>query len=348
VHAHLRKKGVDLHLSNGAAAFERNGEGLTVRLRDGTALPCDFAVLAVGVRPDAELAVKAGLEIGPTGGIKVDDHMRTADPDVYAVGDAVEVTDYVTGLPTLLALAGPANRQGRVAADNACGRDSTFRGVQGTAIVKAFNLAVAGTGANERTLRKLQIPYEKVYVHPDSHAGYYPGARSTRLKLLFSTEDGRVLGAQIVGTEGVDKRIDVLSTAIQARMTVYDLEEAELAYAPPYGAAKDPVNMAGFVAANFLRGDVDIIHPEGLDEDQFLLDVRTPGEFSAGAIPGAVNIPLDELRGRLDELPKDRPLAVYCGTGLRSYLACRVLTQNGFQAANLSGGIQTWQQHRAE
>jgi NADPH-dependent 2,4-dienoyl-CoA reductase/sulfur reductase-like enzyme/rhodanese-related sulfurtransferase len=348
VHAHLRKKGVDLHLSNGAAAFERNGEGLTVRLRDGTALPCDFAVLAVGVRPDAELAVKAGLEVGPTGGIKVDDHMRTGDPDVYAVGDAVEVTDYVTGLPTLLALAGPANRQGRVAADNACGRDSTFRGVQGTAIVKAFDLAVAGTGANERTLRKLQIPYEKVYVHPDSHAGYYPGARSMRLKLLFSTEDGRVLGAQIVGTEGVDKRIDVLSTAIQARMTVYDLEEAELAYAPPYGAAKDPVNMAGFVAANSLRGDVDIIHPEGLDEDQFLLDVRTPGEFSAGAIPGAVNIPLDELRGRLGELPKDRPLAVYCGTGLRSYLACRILTQNGFQAANLSGGVQTWQQHRAE
>ncbi len=260
---------------------------------------------------------------------------------IYAVGDAVESIDYVTRRPVLVPLAGPANRQGRIAADNVCGRDAMFRGVQGTAIVKVFDLTVANTGASEKTLARLGIPFQKVYVHPSSRAGYYPGSGDLTVKLLFAPDDGRVLGAQIVGTEGVDKRIDVLATAIQAHMTVFDLEEAELAYAPPYGSAKDPVNMVGFVAANTLRGDVDVVHADAVPEEMVLLDVRTPGEFAAGHVPGALNVPLDEIRGRLDEVPKDRPLAVYCGVGLRAYLACRILDQEGFKTANLSGGLKT-------
>lgn len=348
VHQHLREKGVELHLGSAAAAIERKGRRLSVRLQNGTALPCDLVVLGTGLRPNTGLARQAGLEIGPTGGIKVDQHMRTSDPDIYAVGDAAEVTDYVTGRPTLTPLAGPANRQGRIAADNACGRSSTFRGTQGTAIVRAFDLAVACTGANEKTLRKLGMPYQKVYIHPFSHAGYYPGAASMSLKLLFSTPDGRLLGVQAVGTDGVDKRIDVLATAIQARMTVHDLEQVELAYAPQYGAAKDPVNMAAFVAANYLRGDVDIVQADELGDEAALLDVRTAGEYQKGHMPGAMNIPVDELRGRLDELPRDRRLVVYCGVGLRAYIACRILSQHGFRAANVPGGYLTYQHYRPQ
>lgn len=344
LHQHLRDKGVELHLSNAALAFEREGRRLIVRLQDGTTLKGSFAVLAVGLRPNTRLAEEAGLEIGSTGGIKVDAHLRTSDPDIYAVGDAVEVTDYVTGRPTLLALAGPANREGRIAANNACGRESTFRGVQGTAIVRVFDMVAASTGTNEKVLRKLGIAHEKVYVHPLSHADYYPGASQMSLKLLFSTEDGRVLGAQVVGTEGLDKRVDVLATAIQARMTVYDLEEAELAYAPQFGAAKDPINMAGFVAANYLRGDVDIIHADQLEADIVLLDVRTAREFSKGHIPGALNIPVDDLRRRLDEVQRGKRVAVYCAVGLRAYVACRILKQKGFQVANVPGGYTTYQQ----
>ncbi len=345
IHQHLREKGVRLLLENAAEAIERNGDALIVRLKDGTALPCDLVVLAVGVRPDTELARGAGLEIGPTGGIKVDEYLRTSDPSIYAVGDAIEVTNYVTGQPVLVPLAGPANRQGRTAADNACGRPTPFRAVQCTAIVKVFDLAVANTGASEKTLKELGIPHEKIYALPQSHAGYYPGAAPMLLKLLFSTEDGRVLGAQIVGKDGVDKRIDVLATAIQARMTVYDLEEAELAYAPPYGAARDPVNIAGFVAANYLRGDVDIIHVEQLSDERQVLDVRTRAEFEKDSIPGALNIPLDELRQRLDEVPRDKPLAVMCASGQRSYFACRMLTQRGFQAANVPGSNIVYRLH---
>ncbi len=313
-------------------------------LQDGTTLGCDFAVLAAGIRPNTELAREAGLEIGETGGIRVDEHLRTSDPSIYAVGDAIETTDYVTGRPILLPLAGPANRQGRTAADNACGRDSVFRGVQGTAIVKVFQTAAANTGANEKTLNDLGWAFEKVYIHPNSHAGYYPGAAEMTFKLLFSTEDGRVLGAQIVGSHGVDKRIDVVATAIQAHMSVFDLEEAELAYAPPFGSAKDPVNMAAFVAANYLRGDVQIAHTDELPDERVLLDVRTPGEYESGHIPDALNLPLDQLRDRLDDAPAE-PLAIYCGVGLRSYIACRILAQHGYDVVNLSGGFRTYCQY---
>ena len=344
VHRHLAEKGVALFLSNAVQSVERRGAVLRATLRDGSVLECEFIVLSVGVRPNTALARQAGLEIGETGGIGVDEHMRTSDPDIYAVGDAVESLDYVTRRPVLIPLAGPANRQGRIAADNACGREAMFRGMQGTAICKVFDLAVAKTGASEKTLARLRIPYQKVYVHPASHAGYYPGAGELSLKLLFSPEDGRMLGAQVVGTQGVDKRIDVLAMAIRRGMTVFDLEELELAYAPPYGAAKDPVNMAGFVAANALRGDVDVVHADAVPADMALLDVRTPGEFAAGHVPGALNIPVDDLRGRLADVPRDKPLAVYCGVGPRAYLACRILNQEGFRTANLSGGLKTWLQ----
>lgn len=344
VHRHLAEKGVALFLSNAVQSIERRGASLRATLRDGSVLECEFIVLSVGIRPNTALARQAGLEIGETGGIRVDEHMRTSDPDIYAVGDAVESIDYVTRRPVLVPLAGPANRQGRIAADNVCGREAMFRGVQGTAIVKVFDLVVANTGASEKTLARLGIPYQKVYVHPGSHAGYYPGAGDLTLKLLFSPEDGCVLGAQAVGSLGVDKRIDVLATAIQAHMSVFDLEEAELAYAPPYGAAKDAVNMAAFVAANALRGDVDVVHADAVPEDMVLLDVRTPGEFAAGHVPGALNIPVDDLRGRLAEVPRGKALAVYCGVGLRAYVACRILDQEGFKTANLSGGFRTWMQ----
>jgi len=345
IHRHLREKGVPLFLANAASAVEREGDAVIVRLKDGTALPCDLIILAVGVRPETELAREAGLEIGPTGGIKVDEYLTSSDPDIYAVGDAIEVKNCVTGQPVLMPLAGPANRQGRVAADNVCGRRTPFRGVQCTAIVKVFDLAVANTGANEQTLRDLGIAHEKIYVHPGSHAGYYPGATSMTLKLLFSTENGRVLGAQIVGRDGVDKRIDVLAMAIQAGMTVYDLEESELAYAPPYGAGKDPVNMAGFVAANHLRGDMDIVHANEITDDTTVLDVRTAGEFKAGHLPGAVHVHVNELRQQMDSVPTGEPLAVICASGYRSYFACRILTQSGFQAANVPGGYGVYRLH---
>jgi len=310
-------------------------------LKDGTALDADLVVLAVGVRPESKLAREAGLEVNDRGGILVNAHMQTSDPDVYAVGDAVVVRDYVGGSDTLIPLAGPANRQGRIAADHVFGRASAYRGTQGTSVVRVFNLAVAMTGASEKVLRRSGIAYEKVYLHPSNHVTYYPGATSMHLKLLFSKPEGRVLGAQIVGGEGVDKRIDVLALAVQKGMTVFDLEEAELAYAPQYGAAKDPINMAGFIAANVLRGDVDIAHADQL-EGCCLLDVRTPDESEAGAIPGSKLIPVDALRSRLGEIPRDKPIAAYCAVGLRGYLAARILSRHGFQVRNLSGGFKTW------
>ncbi|MCD6416860.1 MAG: FAD-dependent oxidoreductase [Planctomycetes bacterium] len=348
VHNHLLRQGVALFLGKSASAIERKGARLVVRLQDGAALGCDLVVLGAGVRPETWLAEEAGLEIGSTGGIKVDEQLRTSDADIYAVGDAIQVSDYVTGQPMLSPLAGLANRQGRIAADNACGRASTFRGAQATAIVKVFDLAVACTGASEKTLRGLNMPYEKVYISPPSHAWYYPGAAPMTLKMLFSSEDGRLLGAQIIGTEGVDKRIDVFSMALQARMTVYDLEEAELAYAPAYGAGNDAANMAGFVAANHLRGDMDIFPAEEITPDTAVLDVRTKGEFDAGHIPWATNIHVDELRERLDEAPAGAPLAVICASGYRSYFACRILAQNGLDVANVLGGYAAYRQYHPE
>jgi len=343
----LRSHGVQVLLGESAAAFHRAGDRLEVELKSGARLPAQLVVLGIGVRPENRLAVDAGLEIGPRGGMRVDERMQTSDPCIFAAGDAVETRDDVTGERTQVPLAGPANRQGRIAADNALGRPAAFRGVQGTAVVGVFSRTAAMTGQSEKSLRRNGTPFRAVYVHPAHHASYYPGAEAMTLKLLFEPESGRVLGAQGVGGAGVDKRIDVLATAIQARMTVFDLEQLELCYAPQYGSAKDPVNMLGFVAAGLLQGthpQVDVAELLALPEADrpFLLDVRLPDEFAAGCIPGAVNIPVDELRSRLSELPRDRPLAAYCKVGQRGYVATRILLQHGFDVRNISGGYWTY------
>ncbi|MHC4616521.1 MAG: CoA-disulfide reductase [Planctomycetota bacterium] len=348
IQEHLEKHHVALWLGDAVAAFCKSPSGLVVTLKSGTELTCDFAMLAVGVRPEVTLAKEAGLEIGTTGGIKVNEYLQSSDPDIYAIGDASEVKDFVLGTDALIPLAGPANRQGRIAADNICGRKVTYKGTQGTAILKVFDLTVAMTGATEKSLRKTGIEYEKLYIHPANHAGYYPGARQIHMKLLFTKPEGRILGAQIVGSAGVDKRIDVLATAIRAGMTVFDLQQLELAYAPPFGSAKDPVNMAGYAAANILDGTIEAKHFDELGDEDYILDVRTPGEVARGALPGAANIPVDELRGRLDELPKDKTIHPYCGVGLRSYIACRILSQNGFAAKNLPGGYMTYRARKRE
>jgi NADPH-dependent 2,4-dienoyl-CoA reductase/sulfur reductase-like enzyme/rhodanese-related sulfurtransferase len=345
LHQQLRAKGVDLRLGTSVVGFREDGNSLRVQLGTGESISCGMAIVSVGVRPETKLAQEAGLSIGSTGGILVDDHLRTSDPHIFAVGDAIEVTDLVGGFATFIPLAGPANRQGRIAADNALGGNSVYRKTQGTAICKVFDLAFGMTGMSEKALRKAAMPHEKVYVHPASHASYYPGAHPISLKLLFHPENGKILGAQAVGTDGVDKRIDVLAVAIRAGLSVFDLGEMELCYAPPYGSAKDPINYAGFVASNVLRGQVGICQVEDilhLRDGQGLLDVRTAAEIEAGGIPGALNIPLDELRGRLNELPRDKELLVACQVGLRGYLACRILSQNGFRCRNLTGGYKTY------
>ncbi len=346
--AALRASGVEILTREAATGFRKTGGGLLVDLRSGRELSAQLIVLGVGVRPENELAVAAGLEVGPRGGIRVNASLATSDPDIYAVGDAIETTDAVLGGPAQVPLAGPANRQGRIAADNVFGRQSKYRGAQGTAILGVFGRTAAMTGASAKTLARQQRPFRAIYVHPAHHAGYYPGAEQMTLKLLFEPDSGRILGAQAVGGAGVDKRIDVLATAIQARMTVFDLEEAELAYAPQYGSAKDPINMAGFVAAGLLRGDHPQIDVPALlalaaAERPLLLDVRTPKEFAAGHIAGAVNIPIDDLRLRTAELSTEKPIVTYCEVGQRGYIATRILRQRGFDAVNLSGGYQTYQ-----
>ncbi len=344
VRRHLESKQAGVHLSDGVAAFEEAPGGLIVRTRGGAGFSAEIVILSIGVRPDTGLARDAGLEIGPCGGIRVDEQMRTSDPNIWAVGDAVESLDFVSGEWSVTPLAGPANRQGRIAADAICGGERGFRGVQGTAVCGVFGLTVALTGSSERTLRRLGCAdFESVYVHPGHHVGYYPGAKPVHLKLLFRKVDGRVLGAQAVGEEGVERRIDVLSMAIQKQATVFDLEEAELCYAPQYGAAKDPVNIAGMVAANVVRGDVVLANWAGIGSSGALVvDVREPAEYECGHIEGAVNIPLGQLRGRLDELPRDREIWVNCGVGQRSYYALRLLRQRDFDARNLSGGYETY------
>jgi NADPH-dependent 2,4-dienoyl-CoA reductase/sulfur reductase-like enzyme/rhodanese-related sulfurtransferase len=345
LHDELRRNGVDLRLSTAVEALQPAGAGLAARLSDGSVLDCGLVVLAVGVRPESRLAREAGLEIGTTGGIRVDRQMRTSDPAIWAVGDAVEVRDLVRDAPALVPLAGPANRQGRIAADAILGRPARYTATQGTAICKVFGLAFAMTGAPEKALARAGAPYRRVYVHPPDHATYYPGAQPISLKLLFAPGDGRILGAQAVGRAGVDKRIDVLATALRAGMSVFDLEDAELCYAPPYGSAKDPINMAGFVASNLLRGDVELWEPEELESlapEQLLVDVRSEPEFRKGTIPGAVCLPVDELRDRLAELPTDRELLIFCQVGLRGYVAARVLSQRGFRARNLAGGYKRY------
>jgi NADPH-dependent 2,4-dienoyl-CoA reductase/sulfur reductase-like enzyme/rhodanese-related sulfurtransferase len=340
VERHLEKHGVRLALNDAVAGFKQTASGsLEVLTKSGKTHPADIVILAIGVRPETELAKMAGIEIGQRGGIRVDEQMRTSNPDIFAVGDAVEVKDFVTGEWSLIPLAGPANRQGRIAADVIAGRDSRFRGTQGTSVIGVFGGTVATTGANEKLLNRLgQKDYEKVYLFPNSHAGYYPGAKTIVLKVIFRKSDGRLLGAQALGQDGVEKRIDALAMAIQMGATVYDLEEAELCYAPPFGSAKDPVNFAGMVPADVLRGDMPLCHWNVVDGG-FLLDVRNPPELAVESVPGAVNIPLPELRGRLKELPNDREILIICRSAQRAYYATRILLQNGFKARNLSGGM---------
>jgi len=342
---HLETNRVDVNLGDGVAAFETaDGESLIVKTQSGARFPADIVILSVGVRPETGLAKAAGLEIGERGGIRVDGSMRTSDTHIWAVGDAVEVRDIVTGEQCTPLLAGPANRQGRVAADSIRGRDTKFRGVQATVVCGFFGMTVAMTGASEKVLRRAGIGgYEVIYLHPGNHAGYYPGAKSLHMKLIFAKENGRILGAQAVGAEGVDKRIDVIAMAIQKGSTVFDLEEAELCYAPQFGAAKDPVNLAGMVAANVLRGDL-VLAPwaELPGASVLVVDVREPSEYAAGCIPGAINVPLNELRRRVNELPRDREIWVNCAVGQRSYYALRFLIQNGFRVRNLAGGYQTY------
>lgn len=351
LHAELRTHGIDLYLGDPVAAFEEPvssgeaAEASVVVLRSGRRLPADIVILGLGVKPDTELARTADLELGPTGGIRVDEHMRTSVPHIWAAGDAVEVRDFVTGQPCVVPLAGPANRQGRIIADNIFGLDSRYPGTVGTAILRLFDLAAACTGANEKTLSRLGRRYEVAHLHPLSHAGYYPGAQPIAMKLIFDPDSGFVLGAQAIGRDGVDKRIDVLACAIKARMTVDDLAELELAYAPPFGSAKDPVNLAGMIAQNVRRGLVQLAqwHEVTQPEAPFIvLDVRTGAERAKGAIPGSLHIPLDELRTRLDELPRDREIVVHCAIGQRSYYAARILAHHGFRVRNLTGAYKTW------
>ena len=343
---HVRTHDVDLRLGTSATAVRRTPDDrLALDLSDGTTVEGDVVVMAAGARPNVGLARDAGLEIGPRGGIVVDAHMRTSDPDILAAGDAVETPHLLTGEPVLSMLAGPANRQGRIAADTIAGHESAYRGTQGTAVVKVFDMTAGGTGMTETELREAGIAYRKVYDHHNGHAAYYPGTAPLFLKVLFSPEDGKLLGGQVLGWDGVDKRIDVLAVALRAGMTIYDLEHLELAYAPPYGSAKDPLNMAGFLGSNLLRGDIDLWYPEdypGCAGEVTIIDTRTQAEYDAWHIPEAVLIPYTELRQRLDEIPRDKPAYTYCRSGFRSYIAYEVLRQNGWSTAFLSGGMMTF------
>lgn len=343
----LKSHGVQLYLGEGVTGFSSrdNDKKLVVHTDSGKALEADLIILGVGVRPNSALAKEAGLEVGPTGGIVVTPYMNTSDAHIWAVGDVTENANFVTGEKQVVALAGPANRQGRIAADNIFGQKRIYRGTQATAVCGILGLTAAATGVNEKSLKKADIKYEKVYLHPGHHVGYYPNAKPVHLKVLYAKDDGKLLGAQAIGEEGIDKRMDVISTALQLGGTVFDLEEAELCYAPQYGAAKDPVNIAGMIAANQLRGHAPLAHWNNFQlvdsKKSYFLDVRNPSEFEGDHVDNAVNIPLHDLRERLDELPKDRPILVYCRVGQRGYYATRMLRIKGFDAYNLSGGMIT-------
>lgn len=364
-HQEIRGKGIDLCLNTALSAVEyvpethlaseASGEDvshqhinghLNLSLSTGDTLETDMLIMAIGVRPETQLAQEAGLKIGELGGIWTNPSMQTSDPAIYAVGDAIEEADFVTGSQTLVPLAGPANRQGRMAADNMLGRSETYQGTQGTAICKIFDLAVASTGKNEKQLKREGINYEKVYVHTASHASYYPGAEIVSFKMMFDPKSGKIFGAQAVGKDGVDKRIDVMAVAQRAGMTVEQLQHLELTYAPPYGSAKDVINQAAFVANNLIKGDAKAIHFDEIDnlnDEQVLLDVRNPSELkNVGSIEGAINIPVDSLRQRMDELPKDKEIVIICQVGLRGHVAYRQLVNRGYKARNLIGGYRTW------
>jgi len=342
VQSHVIRHGIKVAANDGVVGFKQlEGGAIEAQTSSGKTYPADIVILAIGVRPDTTLAKSAGIEIGQRGGILVDDQMRTSDSDIFAVGDAIEVRDFVTGEQSLVALAGPANRQGRIAADVIHGRDSRYRGTQGTSIIGLFGGAAAWTGVSDQTLqRRGDTDYEKIFLFPNSHAGYYPGAKMICLKVIFRKSDGRLLGAQAFGEDGpaVDKRISALAAFLQMGATIYDLEEAELCYAPQFGSAKDPVNFAGMIAGNILRGDMPVCHWDSVD-GAFLLDVREHIELALERLPGAVNIPLPELRSRLDELPKDSEIKVICRSAQRGHYATRILLQHGFNASNLSGGM---------
>ena len=348
VHAAARKHGMKLRLGSSVEGFEAAGDGVRVLIKDEAPLEADMVVLAIGVTPDTGLAASAGLELGVKGSILVNDRMETSVPDIYAVGDAVQVKNFVTGEPAHIPLAGPANKQGRIAADNIAGGDSRYKGSQGSSVVKLFDMTIASTGLNETNARKSGIDCDKIVLAPASHAGYYPGGRIMTMKLVYEKESYRLLGAQIVGQEGVDKRIDVLATAIRAGMTVPELGELELAYAPPYSSAKDPVNLAGFMVENIRNGLMKQFHWHDIDSlprdgSVTLLDTRTVKEYERGHIPGFINIPLHELRRRIGELPEGKPVYINCQSGLRSYVACRMVSQYGFDCYNFSGGYRMYE-----
>lgn len=340
----LQRRGIQLVLSDGVEAFEEKGS--RVRLKSGKSLDSDIIILAIGVQPESHLAKEAGLELGIRGTIKVNEFLQTSDPSIYAVGDAIEVKDFINGTETMIPLAWPANRQGRIVADTINGRKTPYRGTMGTSIVKVFDTTVAATGNNEKTLQRLNIPYEVVHVQANGHAGYYPDAHPILIKLVFDRESGKIFGAQAVGKEGTDKRIDVIATAIRAGLKATDLPDLEIAYAPPYASAKDPVNLTGYAATNIIEGLMETVQWHEIDElvgnGGYLLDVREPFELEKGRIKDSVNIPLDDLRRRLDEIPKDKELYVTCQLGMRGYVAIRILNLNGFRAKNLDGGYQLY------
>jgi NADPH-dependent 2,4-dienoyl-CoA reductase/sulfur reductase-like enzyme/rhodanese-related sulfurtransferase len=348
LHHEMIRHGIDLRLGDPLQSVEESPQAKVgdVILKSGARLPADLVVMGLGVRPETQLARDCGLELGPRGGILVDETLRTSDPHIFALGDAAEVVDANTGEKALIPLAGPANRQGRIVADQIFGRPSVYKSTQGTAILRLFELAAAVTGASAKTLQRLGRPFRAVHLHPGSHAGYFPGAQPISLKILWEPGTRRLLGAQAVGADGVDKRIDVLATALAAGMTIDQLAQLELCYAPPFGAAKDPVNLAGMAAQNIEDGLVESCAPEELEswkaQGATVLDVREPNETSQGTLPDAICIPLAQLRSRFRELDASRPVVVYCASGQRSYMACRVLIQNGFRALNLSGAWKTW------
>lgn len=346
VHNHLRSKGIKLYLGDGVSSINRKNKETYVTLQSGKQIDTDMIIMSIGVKPSVQLAKEAGLEIGSSGGIKVNEYLQTNDKNIYAIGDAIEVEDFVNGNPAVIPLAGPANKQGRIVAGNIIGRKEKYRATQGTAIAKVFDMTVATTGNNEKQLKKSGIDYLVSYTNSNNHAGYYPGAKPMFIKIIFTPDSGKLIGAQIVGYDGVDKRVDIFATAVRQDMTVFDLQELELAYAPPYGSAKDPVNMAGYVAGNILKGLVESIQwneVDSIENNTILLDVREPVEVGFGKIADSINIPLNSLRERMGELDKDKEIAVYCAVGLRGYIACRILTGHGFKnVKNLAGGYKLY------